>query len=61
MPLSQAPLSGQPRISLNLIATTWAGKHKGEKISDTKYKVIANLLFSKEGKYGKDKYVVVSP
>lgn len=46
MPLSQVLLSGEPRISLNLIATTWAGKHKGENISDTKYKVIANLLFS---------------
>ena len=48
MPLAQALLSEEPRISLNLIATTWAGKHKEEKISDTKCKVIANLLFSRK-------------
>ena len=40
MPCSQALLSGEPRLSLNLADITWAGKHKGN-ILDAKYKVIA--------------------
>ena len=47
MPCSQALLSGEPRLSVNLADIAWAGKHKGN-ILDAKFKVIAILVFSRK-------------
>lgn len=60
MPCSQALLSGEPRLSLNLADITWAGKHRGN-ILDAKCKVVAILVFSREGAYGKDMCMVIAP